>query len=78
MKLGVRTWAGSAHDEFIQLTEGVVASETLDDPVDGLVDFTVERLAPQRGSRRCSRRAHGRSRSTSRAASGRSLPLVRT
>ncbi len=40
MKLGVRTWTGTAEDQFIQLTEGVVASETLDDPVDGLVDFT--------------------------------------
>ena len=35
MKLGVRTWAGTRHDEFIQLTEGVMASEDLDDPVDG-------------------------------------------
>jgi alpha-glucosidase (family GH31 glycosyl hydrolase) len=34
MKLGVRMWAGTAHDEFIQLTEGVMASEELDDPVD--------------------------------------------
>ena len=33
----VRTWAGRAEDQFIQLTEGVIASETLDDPVDGLV-----------------------------------------
>jgi alpha-glucosidase (family GH31 glycosyl hydrolase) len=46
MKLGVRTWAGTAHDEFIQLTEGVMASETLEDPVDGAVDPVVERIAP--------------------------------
>jgi alpha-glucosidase (family GH31 glycosyl hydrolase) len=46
MKLGVRTWAGTAEDQFIQLTEGVVASETLDDPVDGLVELSVERLGP--------------------------------
>jgi alpha-glucosidase (family GH31 glycosyl hydrolase) len=46
MKLGVRTWAGSAHDEFIQLTEGVMASERLEDPVDGLVEPTREHPAP--------------------------------
>ena len=38
MKFVVRTWAGRAEDQFIQLTEGVIASETLDDPVDGLVE----------------------------------------
>src|SRR3954454_18483988 len=51
MKLAVRTWRpahpGTAHhDEFIQLTEGVMASEELDDPVDGLVEPTRRRLAP--------------------------------
>jgi hypothetical protein len=44
MKLGVRTWAGSAHDEFIQLTEGLMASEDLGDPVDGLVEPKRERF----------------------------------
>src|SRR5262245_9445446 len=28
-------WAGSAADQFIQLTEGMVAEETLEDPLDG-------------------------------------------
>ncbi|MDA0165105.1 hypothetical protein OM076_32850 [Solirubrobacter ginsenosidimutans] len=46
MKLGVRTWAGTARDEFIQLTEGVMAAEDLDDPVDGAVRSKVERISP--------------------------------
>ena len=46
MKLGVRTVGGHrADDEFIQLTEGVMAAEDLDDPVDAAVGLTVERLA---------------------------------
>ena len=43
MKL--RTWEGRADDQFIQLTEGMVAEETLEDPVDS-TDFTVEPLGP--------------------------------
>lgn len=30
----VRIWEGRADDQFIQLTEGMVAEETLDDPID--------------------------------------------
>ena len=45
MKFVVRTWTGTAEDQFIQLTEGVIASETLDDPVDGVTPATVERIA---------------------------------
>ncbi|MDA0174007.1 hypothetical protein OJ998_33200 [Solirubrobacter taibaiensis] len=43
MKL--RTWEGRADDQFIQLTEGMVAEETLEDPVDS-ADFTVEQRGP--------------------------------
>jgi len=45
MKLGVRTWAGSHHDEFIQLTEGMMASEDLDDPVDDEVRPHTEQVS---------------------------------
>lgn len=41
----VRTWEGRTEDQFIQLTEGMVAAETLEDPVDS-TDFTVEELGP--------------------------------
>lgn len=40
----VRTWAGRAEDQFIQITEGVIASETLEDPVDGLVEPVAQRI----------------------------------
>ena len=43
----VRTWAGRAEDQFIQLTEGVIAQETLEDPVDGL-DRAAARAARRR------------------------------
>jgi alpha-glucosidase (family GH31 glycosyl hydrolase) len=33
---GVRAWAGEAGDQFVQITEGVVAMETLADPVDAV------------------------------------------
>ena len=32
--VGLRTWAGAAEDQFVQLTEGMVAIETLADPLD--------------------------------------------
>lgn len=41
-----RTWEGHAEDQFIQLTEGMVAAERLEDPVDS-TDFTVEELGPR-------------------------------
>ncbi|MBE2320097.1 glycoside hydrolase family 31 protein [Solirubrobacter sp. CPCC 204708] len=42
----VRRWEGRAEDQFIQLTEGMVPAETLEDPVDS-DDFTVEQLGPR-------------------------------
>ena len=52
----VRTWEGRADDQFIQLTEGMVAAETLEDPVDSS-DFEVEEIAPRlvRSECTCSR-----------------------
>lgn len=53
----VRTWEGRAEDQFIQLTEGMVAAETLEDPVDS-TDFTVEELAPRHRLITVAPRAH--------------------
>ncbi|MDA0183934.1 hypothetical protein OJ997_26745 [Solirubrobacter phytolaccae] len=53
----VRTWEGRAEDQFIQLTEGMVAAETLEDPVDG-TDFTVEEIAPRHQLITVAPRAH--------------------
>ena len=43
---GVRLWDGFADDQFIQLTEGVVASETLSLAEPGRASTKVERVSP--------------------------------
>ena len=52
MKLGVRTWAGTAEDQFIQLTEGVVACRDARRPGRrARATSSVERLGPHHDGR---------------------------